>query len=213
MNKKFPMLLAVTAAGALVLASATAAGQTSGTGTTGSSSMSSSNTASHSADSKFAMDAAKGGLMEVEMGRMAADHATNPEVKQFAQRMVTDHTKANDELKSVASQKGITLPASLDASDKAKMDKMSKMSGEAFDKAYMDDMVKDHKKDVAEFRKEANGGKDADIKGFASKTLPTLEEHLKMAQDTHAKVAGKTASSSMKSNTSASKSTKASKSQ
>lgn len=191
MNKKFPMLLAVTAAGALVLASATAAGQT--------------------ADSKFVMDAAKGGMMEVEMGRMASDHATNPEVKQFAQRMVTDHTKANDELKSVASQKGITLPTSIDASDKAKMDKMSKMSGDAFDKAYMDDMVKDHKKDVAEFRKEANAGQDADIKGFASKTLPTLEEHLKMAQDTHAKVAGKNASS-MKSNTSASKSTKASKS-
>jgi len=191
MNKKFPMLLAVAAAGALLLASATAAGQTP-----------------QGADSKFVMDAAKGGLMEVEMGRMAADHATDPEVKQFAQRMVTDHTKANDELKTVASQKGITLPTSIDASDKAKMDKMSKMSGEAFDKAYMDDMVKDHKKDVAEFRKEANGGKDADIKGFASKTLPTLEEHLKMAQDTHAKVAGKNASM----NSSSSKSTKASKS-
>ena len=171
MNKKFPMLIAVTAAGALVLASATAAGQT--------------------ADSKFAMDAAKGGLMEVEMGRMAADHATNPDVKQFAQRMVTDHTKANEELKTIASRKGITLPASIDASEKAKIDKMSKMSGGAFDKAYMDDMVKDHKKDVAEFRKQANSGKDADIKGFASKTLPTLEEHLKMAQDAHAKVAGK----------------------
>ena len=171
MNKKFPMLLAVTAAGALVLASATAAGQT--------------------ADSKFVMDAAKGGMMEVEMGRMASDHATNPDVKQFAQRMVTDHTKANEELKTIASRKGITLPASIDASEKAKIDKMSKMSGGAFDKAYMDDMVKDHKKDVAEFRKQANGGKDADIKGFASKTLPTLEEHLKMAQDTHAKVAGK----------------------
>jgi putative membrane protein len=86
------------------------------------------------------------------------------------------------------------------------------MSGEAFDKAYMDDMVKDHKKDVAEFRKEANGGKDSDIKGFASKTLPTLEEHLKMAEDTHAKVAGKNASSSMKSDMSSSKSTKTSKS-
>ena len=194
MKKKFPMMLAVTAAGALVLASATAAGQTG--------------SMSKSADSKFVMDAAKGGLMEVEMGRMAADHATNPDVKQFAQRMVTDHTKANDELKSVASQKGITLPTTLDASAKAKMDKMSKMSGAAFDKAYMDDMVKDHKKDVAEFRKEANGGKDSDVKGFASKTLPTLEEHLKMAEDTHAKVAGKTASAA----TTSPKSTKASKS-
>jgi putative membrane protein len=190
MKKKFPIFLAAAAAGALVLASATAAAQT---------------TASKGADATFAMNAAKGGLMEVEMGRMAADHATNPDVKQFAQRMVTDHTKANDELKSIASQKGITLPTSIDASAKAKMDKMAKMSGDAFDKAYMDDMLKDHKHDVAEFRKEANGGKDADIKGFAGKTLPTLEEHLKMAEDTHAKVAGKSASTT-KSRSSASKS-------
>ena len=179
MNRKFPLFLAAAAAGALVLASATAAAETA---------------ASKSADTKFAMEAAKGGLMEVEMGRMAADHATNPDVKAFGQRMVTDHTKANDELKTLASQKGITLPTSIDAAAKAKMDKMSRMSGDAFDKAYMDDMLKDHKHDVAEFRKEANGGKDADIKGFAGKTLPTLEEHLKMAEDTHAKVSGKSAS-------------------
>jgi len=202
MKKKFPIFLAAAAAGALLLASATAAAQTTDSSSkTSKSSMDSkhsmdSTSSAKGADAKFAMDAAKGGLMEVEMGRMAADHATNADVKQFAQRMVTDHTKANDELKTIASQKGITLPTSIDASAKAKMDKMSHMSGEAFDKAYMDDMVKDHKKDVAEFRKEANGGKDSDIKGFASKTLPTLEEHLKMAEDAHSKVAGKSATKS-----------------
>ena len=207
MNRKFPLFLAAAAAGALVLASATAAAQTDAKHSDAKHSDAKhtmdSASAAKGADAKFAIEAAKGGLMEVEMGRMAADHATNADVKAFGQRMVTDHTKANDELKTIASQKGITLPTSLDAAAKAKMDKMSKMSGEAFDKAYMDDMLKDHKHDVAEFRKEANGGKDADIKGFAGKTLPTLEEHLKMAQDTHAKVAGKSAT---KSGASASKS-------
>jgi putative membrane protein len=174
MKGKFLILLTAAAAAAFVLASATAAAQT--------------------ADAKFAMDAAKGGLMEVELGKVAADHATNPDVKQFGQRMVTDHTKANEELKAIASQKGMTLPNTLDAWAKAKIDRMAKMSGAAFDKAYMDDMVKDHQKDVAEFRKEASGGKDAEIKGFAGKTLPTLEEHLKMAREAHAKVAGKSKS-------------------
>lgn len=179
MVKKLPIFLVAAAAGAFVLASSTAAAQTKGSMAAGAA----------SPDAKFAMDAAKGGLMEVAMGKVAADHATNPDVKAFGQRMVTDHSKANDELKAIASQKGLTLPAKLDAADQAKIDRMSKMSGAAFDKAYMDDMVQDHKKDVAEFRKEASGGKDADIKGFAGKTLPTLEEHLKMAQDAHAKVA------------------------
>ena len=148
-----------------------------------------------SADSKFVMDAAKGGMAEVEMGRMAADKASNADVKQFGQKMVDDHSKANDELKQVASAKGITLPSAIDPAHKAKMDKMSSLSGDAFDKAYVADMVQDHKKDVAEFQKEANGGKDPDVKAFASKTLPTLQEHLKMIQELNAKIAGKAARS------------------
>ena len=160
------------------LAAAGAAGQTAEAARGGT------RTAAGSPDAKFAINAAKGGMMEVEMGRMAAEKATSPDVKQFGQRMVDDHSKANDELKAIASGKGMTLPAAVDAAGKAKMDKMSKLTGAAFDRAYMADMVKDHKKDVAEFRKEAKSGKDPDIKGFASKTLPTLEEHLKMAQDT-----------------------------
>jgi putative membrane protein len=116
-------------------------------------------------------------------------------VKQFGSRMVEDHSKANDELKQIASSKGITLPTDLDAKHKSKMDKMQKLSGAQFDRAYMDDMVADHKEDVADFKKQASSGKDSDLKAFASKTLPTLEDHLKMAQSTDAAVkASKSAS-------------------
>ena len=151
------------------------------------------------ADRNFVMKAARGGLAEVEFGRLAAEKASNPDVKQFGQKMVDDHSKANDELKTIAQQKGIDLPTDLDAKDKATRDHLAKLSGDAFDRAYMRDMVKDHKTDVSEFRKESQSGKDADIKAFAGKTLPTLEEHLKMAQDDHAKVTGGKSGSSKKS--------------
>ena len=191
MSKKIPFLI-VAAAAALVLASATAAGQ--GAGET----KSSKPVAKTGADTKFVLNAAKGGLAEVEMGRLAAGKASSAQVKEFGQRMVTDHSKANDELKQIASQKGITLPKAVDAAEEKKMDSMSKLSGEAFDRAYMADMVADHKKDVAEFKKEASSGKDSDVKSFASKTLPTLQDHLKMAQHVHSKVAGKSAGASHK---------------
>ncbi len=142
------------------------------------------------ADKRFVMKAAKGGLAEVEFGRLATEKATDPDVKQFGQKMVDDHSKANDELKTVAQQKGITLPTELDAKDKRTRDHLAKLSGEAFDRAYMSTMVKDHVTDVSEFRKEAKSGKDSDVKSFADKTLPTLEDHLKLARENHAKVAG-----------------------
>jgi putative membrane protein len=140
------------------------------------------------ADSDFVRKAAQGGMAEVELGRLATSKASNEKVKQFGQRMVDDHSKANNELKEVASRKGVTLPTSLDAKDQSTKDKLSKLSGAEFDKAYMEDMVKDHKTDVSEFRKESNSGSDPDVKSFASKTLPTLEEHLKLAEDTLAQV-------------------------
>jgi putative membrane protein len=139
-------------------------------------------------DNTFVMKAAQGGMAEVELGKLAESHAASDKVKEFGRRMVTDHSKANDELKSIASSKGVTLPGSIAAKDQATMDRLSKLNGAAFDKAYMADMVKDHRTDVAEFRKEANGGQDADVKAFAQKTLPTLEEHLKMAEDTDSQV-------------------------
>jgi putative membrane protein len=134
-------------------------------------------------DNMFVTKAAEGGMAEVEFGKLAVEKASNDQVKQFGQRMVDDHSKANDELKTIAQQKNITLPTTISAKDKAERDRLAKLSGAAFDHAYMTAMLSDHKKDVSEFRVESTSGKDADIKAFAAKTLPTLEEHLKLAQD------------------------------
>jgi putative membrane protein len=104
--------------------------------------------------------------------------------------MVDDHTKANDELKSLASKNGWNLPADIGAKNQAEKDRLSKLSGADFDLAYIKHMVTDHKKDVAEFQKESNSAKDSDLKNFATNTLPTLQEHLRLAQDTERKVGG-----------------------
>jgi len=140
------------------------------------------------ADRAFAEKAAAGGAAEVEGGKVAEQRAANDKVKQFGARMAQDHAKANDELKQIASGKGLQLPSAPDAQHQHEMARMQKLSGAAFDQAYMDHMVKDHKKDVAEFRKQASAGKDPDLKAFAAKTLPTLEEHLKLAEATNAEV-------------------------
>jgi len=150
---------------------------------------SSSGSALSAADKMFITKAAEGGLAEVELGRTATEKASNQKVKDFGQRMVTDHSKANEELKALAQKKGVTLPDSPDAKSKAMATKMSAMSGAAFDRAYMKDMVSDHEKDVAEFQKEANNGADPDVKNWAATTLPTLQEHLKMAKDAESTVA------------------------
>ena len=151
------------------------------------------------ADKDFAQKAAIGGLAEVQLGTLAQQKASNAQVKQFGSHMVEDHSKANDELKQIASAKGLALPTDLDATHKSKVAKMEKLSGAEFDRAYMDEMVADHKKDVAEFRKQSTSGKDNDLKAFAGKTLPTLEAHLKMAQSTDAAVknGGKSSKSAM----------------
>lgn len=130
----------------------------------------------------FVMEAAMGGMMEVELGKLAAQQGTSDVVKQFGQRMVDDHSKANMELQQVASSKGLTLPTGLDEKHKNELAKYSKMTGPEFDKAYSKAMLSDHVKDVAAFEKESTKGNDADIKAFASKTLPTLREHLDMAK-------------------------------
>ena len=134
-------------------------------------------------DETFVTKAAKGGMAEVELGKLAADKGSSDHVKKFGQRMADDHGKANDELKSLAQSKNITLPTDLGAKEKALRDRLSKLSGDAFDRAYMQAMLSDHRKDVNEFRMESRSGKDADVKAWAGKTLPTLEDHLKMAQD------------------------------
>lgn len=147
-------------------------------------------------DSSFITEAAQGGLAEVELGNLALEKSSNADVKDFAQRMVTDHSKANDQLKELAAQKGIDLPREPSAKQKATKERLSKLSGDQFDKAYMSDMVKDHKTDVAAFHKESNSGRDADVKNFAAKTLPTLEDHLKQAESVAPKLQSANNSSS-----------------
>lgn len=142
-------------------------------------------TAKHmtASDRMFIRKAAEGGEAEVELGKLAQEKAASPEVKQFGERMVNDHSKANDQLKEVVQKEGVTLPTKLDAKDAATKARLEKLSGEAFDRAYMKDMVADHTKDVREFKNEAKNGKDPDVKNFAAQTAPTLEDHLKEAKN------------------------------
>jgi putative membrane protein len=133
-------------------------------------------------DHGFVVDAAMGGMAEVEIGELASDKAQSDEVKKFAQRMVTDHGKVNDELKTLAQNKNIALPTDSGAKHKATKDRLAKLSGAAFDKAYMQEMLTDHRKDVGEFQKQSRTAKDPDVKVWATKTLPMLEEHLQLAQ-------------------------------
>jgi putative membrane protein len=127
-------------------------------------------------DKTFMKKAAKGGVMEVAMGKMAEQNAQSDDVKSFGKRMVTDHSKANDELKSIASKKGVQLPS-------------KEHSGKwTSDKAYMDVMVKDHEKDLAEFKEEANSGSDPDVKKFADDTAKMVQEHLDLAKETQGKL-------------------------
>jgi len=134
-------------------------------------------------DQAFVKKAADGGLAEVEMAKLAQQKAESSEVKSFAQKLEKDHTQANSELKQVASKKNITLPDSPSKAHQAKHDKLSKLSGAAFDKAYIAAMLEDHQKDVREFSREASAGTDSDVKAFAAKTLPTLKDHLQQVQE------------------------------
>ena len=136
------------------------------------------------ADHHFVKAAAEGGMAEVELGKLATDKASNAKVKEFGQRMVTDHGKWNDELKSLAASKKITLPTAINAKDQALKDRLSKLSGAAFDRAYMAEMIRDHEADYTAFRKEATTGQDAEIKAWADKTAPLIDEHLKLARET-----------------------------
>ena len=129
-------------------------------------------------DAKFVTTAANDGMAEVNAGKMAQEKANSSRVKRFAAMMVTDHTKAGDELAALAKTKNITLPAAPDDDAQKKADDLSKKTGKHFDKAYVDAMVDGHEKAVKLFTDASNNCKDADIKAFAAKTLPTLKMHL-----------------------------------
>jgi putative membrane protein len=143
---------------------------------------------SASADATFMQRAAMSSMAEVAHGKQATSNAADAAVNTFGRRMVDDHTKANEELKGLASKKGVSLPTELDQKHQAMQQKLEKMKGAEFDRAYMQHMVQAHKDAVTLFQNEAKNGKDGEARAWAEKTLPTLQEHLKMATEIHAKL-------------------------
>ena len=138
-------------------------------------------------DKKFVENAVSGGREQVQLGQMAADKATNPEVRDFGMRMARDHSKANDQLTRILSEQGIT-EAVPEAKTTRTTEHLESMNGADFDHSYMRETVKDHKKDIAAFKKEAANGRDPEIRDWAAQTLPALEEHLKMAEQTQSNI-------------------------
>ena len=140
------------------------------------------------ADMEFATKAAEGGLMEVRLGELAQQQAASEEVRQFGQRMVEDHGQANEQLMQIAQDKGIELPQELSDEAQQLYDELQQQEGEAFDQAYMDEMVSDHEEDVDAFQQYTEEGQDEALVEFASQTLPVLQQHLEMAQQTQEQV-------------------------
>lgn len=127
---------------------------------------------------KFVMEAANGGMMEVHLGQIAAQKASSPQVKDFGNLMVKDHSDANQKLKSAVSGLQVTIPSTMDKDHMDKMDKLTNKTGKDFDKAYVDMMVQDHRKDVAEFEDAAKNVTDPSVKSWVTATLPVLKQHL-----------------------------------
>jgi putative membrane protein len=140
-------------------------------------------------DWQFMLDAVQGGAAEVELGRLAAQRAASDAVRQFGQRMATDHGAANTELMQLAQRKGVVLPRDIDAAHRATISRLSAMSGPAFDQAYMAEMMRDHQQDATLFTREANQGQDPEVRAWAAKILPTIQEHQRFAADVHSRTA------------------------
>jgi putative membrane protein len=133
-------------------------------------------------DYRFAAEAARGGMAEVQMGQLAIQKGANPTVRSFGQRMVTDHSQADHQLTQVLAQKGASPPANLSTGDRLTLGRLENLSGANFDKAYAEDMVKDHEKDVKDFEKNIPQVADPELKAWAEKTLPILQQHLSLAR-------------------------------
>jgi putative membrane protein len=145
--------------------------------------MSSSSTADLSkGDKTFISKAASAGMAEVQEAQLAQQKSQDPKVKEFAQKMITDHTSNNQQLKTLAQQKGVDVPAELASKDQKEVDKLSKLDGTSFDKAYLRGQVKGHETMLKLLQKEASSGKDADLKSFAQQTIPVVQDHLSMAK-------------------------------
>jgi len=138
-------------------------------------------------DDLFVFQASAGGLAEVTLGSLASKKASDPNVKRFADQMVTDHTKANGELMNLANKTKLKLASRMDDEHEKALNKLLKLNGNAFDREYMAGQVKDHEATVALFEQQVKGGKNPDIKNWADKTLPTLRDHLKMAREIRGK--------------------------
>lgn len=134
-------------------------------------------------DALFAKKAAQGNMAEVAMGKIATQNAQSDDVKKFGRRMIDDHSKAEQDLEGIASKNNLTLPNDISSMQKAEQQRMEKLKGAAFDRAYMQMMVKDHVKDVAEFKKEANNtAANGDLRDYAKRTYPVLDDHLTNAK-------------------------------
>ncbi|MDB5853613.1 MAG: putative lipoprotein [Herminiimonas sp.] len=137
---------------------------------------------------KFLSTAMQDGLAEVKVCKLALEKSSNPAVKEFAQKMIAGHSAANEKIAALGKAKKIDLPDSPPVKDTAAYGMLKAASGATFDKAFMKHNVADHEKDVKDFTKEAGGATDPDVKAFASETLPTLQQHLKMARDLEQRV-------------------------
>ncbi len=141
-------------------------------------------------DYRFIEKAARGGMAEVQMGELARQKGASQAVRDFGDRMVSDHSRADNELKQLVTQKGGTLPTSVSHSEQSSVQHLQGLSGAEFDKAYAKDMVKDHTKDVKEFERESAEVTDPDLKAWAQKTLPVLQQHLQLARQMETAVKG-----------------------
>ena len=137
-------------------------------------------------DLQFMKDAARGGMAEVKMGELGQSNGESQPVKDFSQRLVTDHGKANEELKQLAMKKGVTLPDAMNEQQKTMIQHLSSLKGREFDAAFKQHAVEDHQKDVEKFKTASEKAKDAELKAFAAKTLPTLQQHLELAKQLNA---------------------------
>ena len=134
-------------------------------------------------ETAFVKEAADGGMTEVELGKVAGKNGQRDDVKKFGEQMVTDHGKANDDLKSVASKLGITVPDQVSSKHQSRIDSLSKKTGDAFDTAYITDMISDHEKDIAAFEKARSQVTNEDLKKFIDDTVPVMKHHLEMAKE------------------------------
>src|SRR5215475_4463390 len=142
-------------------------------------------------EKEFMANAARGGMLEVQLGNLATQKASSNDVKQFGERMATDHSQLGQKLQQLASNLNVTLPQDLKPEQQAVVSRLEKLSGKAFDREYMKEMVNDHVKDISEFERAEKEATVAEIKQFATESLPTLRDHLKQAKEITAKLGAK----------------------